>query len=73
MKDDRCIYVILSRVGSAYYKFVSTFYATKESLGSASKKSTLESFCDSPIREKYNLLKLGVINIVGASNKSLVA
>jgi hypothetical protein len=33
LKDDQCIYVIISRFGSAYYIFVSTFYATIESLG----------------------------------------
>jgi hypothetical protein len=33
-KEDRCIYVILSKLGSAYFVFVSTFYATREAQGS---------------------------------------
>jgi hypothetical protein len=37
MKEDRCKYDILSKLGSAYPVFVSTFYATRESLGSAYK------------------------------------
>jgi hypothetical protein len=37
LKEDRCIYVILSNLGSAYSIFVSTFYATREYLGSAYK------------------------------------
>jgi hypothetical protein len=35
VKDDRCIYVILANLGSAYSVFVSTFYATEEALGSS--------------------------------------
>jgi hypothetical protein len=34
---------------------------------------TLESFCNYFIREKHNLLQLGVINTVGTSNKYLVS
>jgi hypothetical protein len=33
MKDDRCIYVIISKLGSAYSIFISSFYVTKKSLG----------------------------------------
>jgi hypothetical protein len=33
MEEERCIYLILSKLGSAYYLFVSTFYAMKEALG----------------------------------------
>jgi hypothetical protein len=32
IKDDRCIYVILFKLGTTYSMFVSTFYATKEAL-----------------------------------------
>jgi hypothetical protein len=35
LKKDRCIYVILSKLGSAYFVFISTFHVTKEDLGSA--------------------------------------
>ena len=38
MKEEWCIYVILAKFGSAYFVFVSTFYATRETLGSAYKK-----------------------------------
>jgi hypothetical protein len=73
MEEERCIYIILSKLGSAYYVFVSTFYAMKEALGKAYVKPTLESFCASLIREEYKLVQLGVINTVGTSNKALVA
>jgi hypothetical protein len=44
MKDDRCTYVILAKLGSAYSIFVSTFYATIETLGDSYQDPTLESF-----------------------------
>ena len=73
LSEDRCIYVILAKLGSAYSIFVSTFYATKEALGSAYQKPSPESFCDALIRDQYNLVHLGVINTVGTSKKALVA
>jgi hypothetical protein len=73
MKDDQCIYVILAKLGSAYSIFVSTFHSTREALGDSYTPPSLESFCDSLIREKDKLLHLGVINIAGTSNKALVA
>ena len=47
MEEEHCIYLILSKLVSAYYVFVSTFYAMKEALGKAYVKPTLESFCAS--------------------------
>jgi hypothetical protein len=61
MKDEQCIYVILVKLGSAHSIFVYTFYATKEALGGAYQALTLESFCDSLIRDQDKFLKLGVI------------
>jgi hypothetical protein len=52
--------------------FVSTFYAIQEALGIAYQKVSLESFCDSLIREQDKLVQLGVISTAGTSNKSLV-
>jgi hypothetical protein len=72
MDEDRCIYLIISKLGSAYFVFVSTFYAMKEDLRIAYQKLTLESFCDALIREKDKLVQLGVINTTSTSNKSLV-
>jgi hypothetical protein len=72
LEEEHCIYIILSKLGSAYYVFVSTFYAMREALGNAYQKLTLESFCDALIREKDKLVQLGVINIPGTSNKALV-
>jgi hypothetical protein len=72
-KEDRCIYVIFSKLGSAYSIFVSTFYATRESLWNAYKKPSLESFCDTLIQDKDKLVQLGLISITGTSKKSLVA
>ena len=72
MEEECCIYLILTNLGSAYYVFVSTFYAMRESLGKAYQKPTLDSFCVTLIREEDNLVQLGVINIAGTSNKALV-
>ena len=73
MKEERCIYLILSKLGSAYFVFVSTFYAMKEALGEAHVEPTLESFCTSLIREEDKLLQIGVINTASTSNKALVS
>jgi hypothetical protein len=73
LEEERCIYIILAKLGSAYSMFVSTFYATREALGTSYQKLTLESFCDALIREQDKLVQLGVINTVGTSNKALVA
>jgi hypothetical protein len=73
MKEERCIYLIISKLGSAYFVFVSTFYAMKEALGKAYVQPTLESFCTSLIKEEDKLVQLGVINVAGTSNKALVA
>jgi hypothetical protein len=71
MEEERCIYLILSELGSAYSMFVSTFYAMREALGKAYEKPILESFCSSLIREEYKLIQLGVIITAGTSNKAL--
>ena len=72
MEEERCIYLILSKLGSAYSIFVSTLYAMKEALGKAYVKPTLESFFDALIREQDNLVQLGVISTTVTSNKALV-
>jgi hypothetical protein len=73
MEGECCIYIILSKLGSAYSVFVSTCYAMREALGKAYEKPTLESFSASLIREEVNLIQLGVISTAGTSNKALVA
>jgi hypothetical protein len=72
MDEEHCIYLILSKLGNAYYVFVSTFYAMKEALGTTYQKPTLKSFCDALIREQDKIVQLRVINIAGTSNKTLV-
>ena len=44
IKYDRCIYVIFSKIGSAYSIFVFTFYATREAIGSDYQTPTLDFF-----------------------------
>jgi hypothetical protein len=73
MEEERFIYLILSKIGSTYYVFVSTFYAMREALGTTYKRPTLDSFCASLIREEDKLVQLGVINTAGTSNKSFVS
>jgi hypothetical protein len=72
MGEEHCIHLILSKLGSAYFVFVSTFYAMKEALGTTYQKPTLESLCDALIREQDKLVQIGVINTTGTSNKALV-
>jgi hypothetical protein len=66
------IYDILAKLGSVYFVFVSTFYATREALGTTYKQPSLKSFCDALIWEQDNLVQLGLISTVGTSNKALV-
>jgi hypothetical protein len=72
-KEDQCIYIILSKLGSAYFVFVSTFYAIRDALATAYKNPTLESFCVTLIRKQDKIVQLGVINTTSTSNKALVA
>jgi hypothetical protein len=72
MEEDRYIYLILSKLGIAYYVFVYTFYAMREALGKAYQKPTLESFCVALIKEEDKLIQLGMISTAGTSNKALV-
>jgi len=71
-KDDRCIYVILAKIGTTYSMFVTTFYSTREYIGDSYQKPSLESFCDPLIKEKEKLLHLGVINTAGVCNKDFL-
>jgi hypothetical protein len=73
MEEEFCIYLILSKLGSAYYVFVSTFYAMREALGKAYQNPALESFCVALNREEHKHVQLGVIITVGTSNKVLFA
>jgi hypothetical protein len=73
MEEECFIYLIISKLGSAHFVFVSTFYDMKEAPGIAYQKPTLDSFYNALIREKYKLVQLGLINTASTSNKSLVA
>jgi hypothetical protein len=70
--EDFCIYLIISKLGSAYFVFVSTFYAIQEAVGESYQKPTLENFYDSLVREQDKLVQIGVISTAGTSNKVLV-
>jgi hypothetical protein len=73
-EDKQCIYHILSKLGPAYSVFVSTFYSMKESLTATSyQEPSLESFCDSLIREQDKLIHLGIINNADTSGKALLS
>jgi hypothetical protein len=71
IEEDCCI-IILSKLGSAYFVFVSAFYDMQEALETAYQKPTLENFCDALIREQDKLAQLGVIKTASTSNKALV-
>ena len=73
-EDKQCIYHILSKLGPAYSVSVSAFYSMKESLTAASYvEPSLESLCDSLIREQDNLIHLGTINNVDTYGKALLS
>jgi hypothetical protein len=56
MEEECYIYLIISKLGSSYFVFVSTFYSTIEALGKSYQKPTLESFCASLIREEDTII-----------------
>jgi hypothetical protein len=60
-KHAQCIYSILANIGSAYSIFVYAFHSTREGVGDAYQPPSLESFFDSLIKEKDNLLHIEVI------------
>jgi hypothetical protein len=41
LEEERCIYIIISKLGSAYSVFLSTFYAMREALEKSYQKPTL--------------------------------
>jgi hypothetical protein len=74
MEEEHCIYFILSKLGSEYFVFVSTFYSLREALGEeAYEKPSLESFFASLILEEDKLVQFGVIDTTSPSNKALVS
>jgi hypothetical protein len=44
MEEECCLYLILSKLGSPYYVFLSTFYSMREALGKDYQKPLLSSF-----------------------------
>ena len=63
-----------SKLGPTYSIFVSTFYCMKEFLTTTSyQEPSLESFCDSLIREQDKLIHLGIINNADTSRKALLS
>ena len=73
-EEKQCIYHILSKLQPTYYVFVSTFYSMKESLNTASYQDpSLESFCDSLVREQDKLIHLGIISNADTSSKALLS
>jgi hypothetical protein len=72
LEKESCIYIILSKLGSAYSMFGYTFYGTEEDLGTAYKYPFLDSFCDALIRQQDKLVQLGVVSITSTSNKAIV-
>ena len=63
-QDDPLIYDILAKLPLAYSVFISTFHSTRETLifvGSKYKAPSLDTLCDSLIREQEKLLHLGLV------------
>lgn len=60
-KDEQLILSILSKLSFEYSVFVSTFYATKDALGSQFKMQYLDDFATSLIWEKDKLIQMGTL------------
>ena len=74
-KDDPLIYGILAKLPPTYSVFVSTFHSTREALinvGTTYKTPSLDTLCDSLVREHEKLLHLGLVKTGNSSNKALV-
>ena len=75
-EEDPLIYGILAKLPPTYLVFVSTFHSTREALlnvGQQYKTPSLDTFCDSLVREQEKLLHLGLVKTRNISNKSLVS
>jgi len=72
LDEERCIYIILTKLCSAYSIFVSTFHTTRKYLGTAYKNPSLQSFCDALIIDQDKHVQLVVVIISGTFNKALV-
>ena len=74
MLNGTLILVFVVVLGPAYSIFSSTFYSMKESLIVTSyQEPSLESFCDSLIREQYKLIHLGIIYNADTTGKALLS
>jgi hypothetical protein len=51
MKDNLCVYAIISKLGSGYSVFISTFHSTRDALGDFYTPPSLKYFFDYFIRE----------------------
>ena len=75
-EEEPLIYGILAKLPLAYSVFVSTFHSTREALlndGATYKDPSLDTFCDSLVREQEKLIHLGIVKTRNSSNKALVA
>ena len=75
-EEDPLIYGILAKLPPTYSVFVSTFHSTREDLlnaGATYKTLSLDTLCDSLIREQEKILHLVPIKTRNSSNKALVA
>ena len=75
-EEEPLIYDILAKLPSTYSDFVSTFYSTRETLisvGTKYRAPSLDTFCDSLVREQERLLHLRLVKTGNSSNKALVS
>ena len=75
-EEDSLIYGILAKLPPTYSIFVSTFHSTREALlnvGQKYKTPSLDTFCDSLVREQEKLLHLGLVKTGNNSNEALDA
>jgi hypothetical protein len=69
--DEKCIFLILSKLKGPYHIFSSAFYSTMDALGSEFKMPSFEILCECLTREQSKLTQLYAFS--ASNNKTLVA
>ena len=65
-KDDQLILSILSRLGPNYSIFVSTFFATRSTIGSAWNMPSLDEFATSVTHDQDKIVQMGTLKAPNA-------
>jgi hypothetical protein len=70
--DEKCIFLILSKLKCPYHIFSSSFYSTMDALGCEFKVTSFDLFCERLTREKFNYITQ-LDSLFSSNNKALMA